>query len=346
MTDINRSLGRKMKKWLKAIIKISGAGICAIIALSLFAFVYEYTGVHIKNESGATDSKSESYEWHTTMSEGFAWVRMNKDGFNNLFDLKEKPDILLMGSSHMCAYQVSQNENMGAILNKQLDDMITYNIGYTGHNLYYCVDNLEAAVDEYQPEKYVIIETMDVDLDTDTMEQVILKERPRQISYTGGSYYMEKYIPGAAAIWNHISTWKHTSALKAEESVIDEEWEAVDEQYEAVLDGFLEMASDAVKNTECRLIIFYHPNLRIAENGELIYETNEDKLQLFEEKCEEKGILFIDMTDDIEEMYATKHILPNGFSNTAVGAGHLNKYGHQLMADRICQVIEEDLQKR
>ena len=46
------------------------------------------------------------------------------------------------------------------------------------------------------------------------------------------------------------------------------------------------------------------------------------------------------MTDSFRDLYATEHHLAHGFINTAVGSGHLNKYGHRVIAEKLAEVIQ------
>lgn len=137
-----------MRKFL-FVLKVMSAGIVSLGILSLFSIAYNYTGVHIDNTDGATDYKWEANQLLTTMGEGYAWFRVDENGFNNCGD-KHSPnsdvDILLMGSSHMEAVNVSPKSNTGYILNELIDDKRTYNIGISGHSIYRCVSNLQDAV--------------------------------------------------------------------------------------------------------------------------------------------------------------------------------------------------------
>lgn len=64
-----------------------------------------------------------------------------------------------------------------------------------------------------------------------------------------------------------------------------------------------------------------------------------DYLTVFGDLCQEQGILFLDMTDIFVQKYEENHILPHGFTNTHVGAGHLNKHGHEMIAKSLANVI-------
>ena len=88
---------------LKQFLKIVMAGLVSLLVLTLVTYVYNFTGIHIKNPYGATDYKWESRQLKSNMTEGFSHFRMDDNGFNNTEHdfIKKEPDILLMGSSHM-----------------------------------------------------------------------------------------------------------------------------------------------------------------------------------------------------------------------------------------------------
>lgn len=77
------------------IIRILLAGMVAGILLSIFCVGYLNTGVHIYNQSGATDYKWKGNQMKSTMVEGFSWLKMDEQGFNNSFPVKGDIDILL-----------------------------------------------------------------------------------------------------------------------------------------------------------------------------------------------------------------------------------------------------------
>ena len=51
------------------------------------------------------------------------------------------------------------------------------------------------------------------------------------------------------------------------------------------------------------------------------------------------------MTDSVVEAYVKEHIVASGFDNTTVGYGHLNAYGHELLAQCIYDAIGEEEQR-
>lgn len=174
-------------KYLKYIGKVIIAGILALILLSVFSYVYSFSGLHVYNESGATDCKWMPHQYKSNMTERFSWLRMDANGFNNVSAHMENGiDILLMGSSHMEAVNIDPNENTGYLLKEMLPDKVTYNIGISGHTIYTCVQNLRDALNEYDPSDYVIIETNTIYMDEESVNAVISDTYPEIPSYDSG----------------------------------------------------------------------------------------------------------------------------------------------------------------
>jgi hypothetical protein len=88
------------------------------------------------------------------------------------------------------------------------------------------------------------------------------------------------------------------------------------------------------------LIIFYHPHLTLNSDGSASADTNAEYLALFKNACDNNGVYFVDMTETFTRAYRERHVLPHGFWNTHVGAGHLNKNGHSLIARELFEQIQ------
>lgn len=337
-----------MRKFFLWLVKAAGAGMLALVILSFINIFYSYTGVHITNTTGATDYVWEPYQLRTTMQEGFSWLHVNNEGFNNSFDYHGEVDILLMGSSHMEAMNVAADENTGYLLNQYLPDMATYNIGISGHTIYRCVDNVKIAVDYYNPEDYLIIEADSVKLDVVQMQEVILEEAERIPSYESGVFYhIQKKIPAVKWLYKQLKDWINLENEEGfTESDTNEEDLAESEinidlpiEYHETINNFLKKVKDAVEDIDCHVIIFYHPHMVLKQDGKLIDATNSQYMEAFKSACDENGITFINMADEFQELYNEKHILSHGFFNTAVGSGHLNRYGHEIIARSLSEII-------
>lgn len=333
----------RLVKVAKVITKIMVAGVLALAILSLFVYGYSYTGVHVTNTTHATDYTWENRQWRSTMIEGFSWLHVDENGYNNQI-IPETIDVLVMGSSHMEGFNVGKNENAVELLRKELTEWSFYNIGISGHDIYRCVDNVAYALDCYQPSKYVIIETSTVDLDEESMKAVIDGTAQPIPSYdTGLMYHMQK-LPAVKWVFKQVQDWKNADTTETEQTDFSQMEERTAIESENLLDEFLRKVSQASTAHECNAIIVYHPTLDLAffENANTLDNFG---LYKFKSACEENDIIFVDLTDDFIELYEEKHLLAHGFANTVVGQGHLNRNGHEVMAKHLASVLSDDIQK-
>lgn len=330
-------------------IKAGIAGCMALAVLSVISVFYNYTGVHVASETGATDYRWESGQWRATMTEGFAWTRIDQNGYNNAAQPDKGPvDILLMGSSHMEALNVGPTESTAYHLNELLVDFDIYNIGISGHTIYHCVNNLDSAIRTFEPSKYIVIETDNVALETGEMQRVIDREFERIPSYEGGVlYYLQKYIPAVKIIYKKISEWGSLEGnmAGADSRCVEEigHADAAAQEYDEKLKEFLAFAASMPARRQ-KLIIFYHPQTQIDADGSFVTEDGEF-VERFAQACESAGIIFVDMTQDFKTMYEERNILAHGFINTRTGEGHLNSYGHEAIAQHLASVIREEEKK-
>lgn len=304
--------------------------------LSAFCLVYNHTGMRIKTESGAMDYHWKTDTYISNMKEGFSWIRTDSNGYNNA-SVPENIDILLMGSSHMEAVQVAQNENTSALLNIMLPGMKTYNTGISGHTIYRCVDNIESAIGSFCPSNYVIIETNRIKLDINEMNVVIAGNAIKESDSSDGKLMrIVQGIPVFKPLYNQLVAWTSQDAKqtsKGTNTIVELD------DYCSVLNSFLNIVEQSAKKQRVQAIIFYDPPQEFSEGGSLDYFHTDEDIVLFSEACDANNIIFVDMTPDFKKMYEDDHILAHGFSNTGVGIGHLNKYGHKAIAERLAEVI-------
>ena len=318
-------------KRIQCIVKLVIAGIISLFFLSLFVLVFCNTGIHVNNPAGYTDYRWIPNQKKSTMIEGYSWLRMDNNGFNNSF-IPDQIDILILGSSHMEAVNVSQSDNSASKLALLIPEKKVYNIGISGHDIYRCANNLRNAVNEFNPTEYIVIETDRVVLEKEKMEMVVNGEMAPIPSYdTGLLFFLQKLCPALKPIYKNIQVWRSASSQNLE-IVEREEFQEKDQ----LISFLMKIKKDCGEGK--KLIIVFHPTTTIDEDGRLFFDNHDDVL-LFSEVCSELGIVFLDMTDSFSELYSEKHILPYGFINTAVGEGHLNKDGHQMIAERIAEVI-------
>lgn len=334
-------------KWL---FKAVTAGILSLAILSAFDLIYSFSGIHITNPSGATDYTWQSGQLKSNMTEGFSWLLMDESGFRNA-KVPSKPsvNILMMGSSHMEALNVSKEQDCTSLLSRALPEMSVYNIGMSGHTLYRCIDNAQAACEVYSPSDFLILETDTVALNKEEMSLVLSGNAAAIPSYDSGLLFYLQKLPAIKWIYKQCTDWislserEAASPLGASEDSLSEETAAVTVLSSAYLDtlsSFLGRLQEAAGRTGCQAVIFYHPPADAAPSGGILFSTDPVYLKAFADACAMHDILFLDMTEDFATLYEEQHLFAHGFSNTAVGAGHLNRYGHELIARRFFEIIQ------
>jgi hypothetical protein len=254
-----------------------------------------------------------------------------------------------MGSSHMEGFQVPQDKTTTAVLNKLLNAAKdVYNIGISGHSFPVVAGNLPVAIKRYAPE-YVIIETGSIQFDLQTLTDIMTPDMELVIpeSNTGGIVSLLKNsfikrVPYIRLFSYQIVTFINNATAKNVSTKSAGHQDAlISDDYLRVINMVMQHLHQISVDNSSKLLIFYHPHLTLNKDGSTSVNTDNEYLNAFKTACINNDIYFIDMTDIFMEQYQTSHILPYGFSNTAVGAGHLNKNGHRIIAHELFRRINE-----
>ena len=321
----------KTFKWLS---KAFVSGCIALVVLTLFCFLYYNIPVHSTDASGATDYSWEHKKFYSRGTEGFAWGRTNNEGYLNPVDYSEgmNVDVLIMGSSHMEAYNVAMEDSTASQLSSLLGDEVVYNIGVSGHTFLTCSDNLEAALEKYRPQKYAVIETSALLFPDEDVRKVIEGEAEELESHSGGIIGLLQKNQLLRLLYSQLSNWLEAPDEGSSATVKPE---ANTELYSELLNKLSKTASEY----GVKLIILYQSNMYIDPETGISFGNDTDLRDFFSETCREVGIEFADMSERFAEEYSNSYILPHGFSNTSVGAGHLNKHGHRMIAEELCKIM-------
>lgn len=378
--NIQKNLQKGLQKRIKNIaiwlFKLSIAAILAFAVLNLFCMFFFNYGIRTDSENGTTD-----YVWKTgyfcQYYEGFGYGMRGQDGFNNAYKVSQDNniDILVLGSSQMEASNVPYNKNTVYLLNELFDengnDIYAYNMAMEGHRIERQVNHLENALSFYAPQKYIILETMDVQLDADSMRKVLDGEY-EPLSYKDSSviaHYAKKspyvrlmYQQYLAAKSNRnktefqdiVSVIDQTSLLEDEDTNTEDtntkdsnnEGQGYTEEELAILNDFLCYIKSLCDDSNCKPIIMYIPAGYVSGYGtNREYTFVHDALcqEQFKNACNDNGVIFVDFTDIFYKYYLDCKKLPYGFDNTECGEGHLNIGGHKVIADHLYEVIMNDL---
>ncbi len=328
----------KAKKRIAALPRLLLAGLIAVLLLSGFALFYDNSGIKETNPTGATATRWKGRQYVANMTEGFAWFVTDANGFNNA-SVPEKIDVLFTGDSHIEGAQVAQEDTAAAVLGRLLEGQTVYSIGITGNFLNFAVQNAENALSTFRPEKAVILDVSDGTIcqDPDDMRAIISGEKERTgAKFESGPMYWLKQIPCVKPLLYGLRDWIARPDYQplARPEVLTKE-------YLDTLREFLGVLARAAGKAGVTPIIVYHPGERIEADGSVSYTTDAEYLAAFADACRANGIVLLDLTEDFRSYTAREHVLMHGFLNTAAGEGHLNRYGHLVMAEALARTLGE-----
>ena len=329
-----------MKKVLLWLLKVMLSGIIACAVLTGFCMLYYNVPVHDSTLDGVTDYSWEPNKFYSAGTEGFAWGKTNNEGYSNAFDYSagQDVDVLIMGSSHMEARQVAMEESTAAVLGSLLPDETVYNIGVSGHTFLICADNMAAAVKKYSPSKYVVVETSNLLYTNEELISAINETVPDLPSNAHGLVGLLQK--------NHFLRLAYKQ-LKDMNGYTEEEGNSADttttqgQNSEELYDQLFAKLAGDVSQSGAQLVVVYHCRILVNEDGSAVASHDEEQRAYFADICSRNGVIFLDMSDAFINNYEQTTILPYGFTNSSVGSGHLNKHGHAMIANAICDLIKE-----
>lgn len=322
------------KRLLLFPIKVILAMVTAFVILNLICMVYCNFAIHSHSETGSTDYVWEKNKFYSRGTEGFAYGITDANGFNNLKTFnKGDIDVLVMGSSHMEAFNVNQDKNAVAVLNEKNRsaniDMNAYNIGTSGHVLVRCLNNAPNAIDEFAPQKYLVVETSSVSSDVDLMEKALAGNLKPIPSYNGGIVGKLQRFPFLRRAYNQIENLMNNGDSQESEKAQPAEGCYV------LCDELLGNVDRICEEKGIKLVILYQCSLNLDEDGQVLPQDNIQDIEKFKSVCDKYGVTFVDMYEPFKENYERTTNLPHGFSNSRIGRGHLNETGHGLIADKL-----------
>ena len=307
----------------------------------------------MRNASGITDIVAEPYSTYCYAIEGFGYGKMNNEGFQNRYDYNgQNIRVLLMGSSHMEGFQIPQQLTAASVLNEMIDNKTdVYNIAKGGSSFDKICKNFETALAYYKPDDFVVIETATVEFPVITLKHILENQvqsnfagfnvlgfditKIREFIRTSPLKYLY-YIRLAAKEINLFAGREFGNKERLQETTTDT---PIADEYIHELNAVLSQMAQTAKKYSVKPIIFFHPRLALHKDASVLPQVNAEYLSVFNELCRKHGILFLDMTGTFVKNYEADYILPHGFANSHVGAGHLNKNGHAMIAKALANVI-------
>ena len=361
---------------LKQLSKIGISFALAAMILTAFGFFYSNTPLQYTDPDGATDYRWEGNRFFSQGTEGFSAGFTNNEGYYNLYDRApdDPVDILIMGSSQLEASNVPMKDATANLLNAALPDDTVYNISVSAHTFLICADHLEAALEKYKPRKYVIIETERAQFTDEELRAALAGQVPALFEGRDGMMEQLRKNPYltllARQARNYLSSRAGEDMAWNPELELEEQWIQGDGSSvitgagnadterpggkndnkrtvplysdEPPLGQLLARIAETARKHDVQVIVLYHPPTLFYEaegSWHLAIDDAPGAAENFRTLCEAHGLQVVDMSERFLTEYEIRHVLPHGFTNTAVGAGHLNKEGHAMIADELLRFI-------
>lgn len=278
--------------------------------------------------------------------EGYGIRKVDRNGFvNPSTRLNYDNYILFMGASHTIGKEILQGYSFVDILEEKYG-LKVYSIAMDGHYYPEIISGFSAAIQQFPNSNSIVIEISSTDYELTQLENSIV-QREYNPQYSGANISntfspkdrvkiaYQDYFPLIRAINKNLkSNQSELSSNKTKHTTLDENYE---KKYIKVINDTLSVIN---KNYTNPVYIVYHPEVSLSDSGEIEIIPSATKEQ-FKNCCEENNIFFIDMTEDFVIEFNNSNKLPYGFMNTSYGTGHLNRTGHQLIAEKIYSVMEE-----
>lgn len=277
-------------------------------------------------------------------TEGYGITRVDENGYLNPQGKLEGSYILMMGSSHTQGKEVPSNQKYSVLVNDHFaegtDMLRTYNIACDGNFLPSIIQHFQAAVQAFPDSQMVTIEIAGTDFSEATLKNALSQvtlDAENSVASQNRNAGLKKRISnlvkeGFPLLSLMKSKWKTAVAQQtaAEPQTVDAA------AYAALLNQAMALIRSEYDQP---IVIIYHPAVSLKADGTVNIKYG-SMWSEFQNACASNSIDVINMGPIFEQWYYEHRQLPYGFCNTAPGTGHLNKVGHQLIADTLIAYIE------
>lgn len=340
---------------MKICLKAISAALCSFFLVnSLCMFYYSAPGDLYRN-NGTTRSIRKPQSYYVNAAEGFGIIRFDKNGYNNMDCELEKPYVLVMGSSHMEATYVNQQQNTSTILNDLLGgtgkDLRTYNIAHANNPLPDIIKGFQAGIGEFPDSCAVIMEIYDTTFSISDLQNSL-----QQTIYSAdsGGAYLSQHLTADQKLRSSVIGWlpyakyvlkRQLASTNLElgnpfglmNTISETQLSFEENDYVTAIDAAFSMIRKEYTNP---IIILYHPKVDFCKDKMMIVR-DEGTYDLFKRACEDNEMIFVDTGDAFMEAFEKDFTVPYGFNNTTMGDGHLNADGHRIVAQELYQVLKD-----
>lgn len=323
---------RQAGQWL-------AAGLLAVLLCNGLLYGYHNPAAWIRREQGATYAIWNPDSTHIMGTEGRGVHPVDARGYLNPRLPLAEEYTLVVGSSFTQGKEVAAGQRFVDLMNAQLSDgktLAVYGVSQDGFYLPDVVKCFPALLAEFPGAKTIVLEIGTTACSEEALSAA-LNQRAPDLSCSGDGIFARMSAGQRAVLWFKetfpiLTLAKSQLTAMLDREVAPEETPASPE----TLDKALGLVRSQFAG---RILVLYHPEVEITPEGKLaIWE--EESLEPFRQACRRNGLSFLDTSEAFLAAYARDFAVPYGFSNTAMGIGHLNADGHRLCAQVLLEALK------
>ena len=329
---------KNIRKKILFLAKVCISGLIAVAILSAFCLIYYNPPIAAPQKDRYTNYAFTANRRWSFMTEGWGFGKTNNLGYIDSEDsAPAAPDIIVMGSSHTEALQVSSSKNYVALTEAMLledadpeNNYSCLNIGISGHTFGTQISNLPYLLRHFDGMKYVVIETSTFDYTPAEFQDMLDGKFHSDLAEKNALYSLAQKIP-----YLRLLSKQYNSLQKAENTTAEQNTAFDRDAYETAFASVAAFLAETAKTQNFEIVLLYHAN-------DLVESPNAAaQLSVVKDVCSAYGICLVDTALMLSEHYEKTHQHPYGFSNTTPGTGHLNETGHGLIAQALYEHICE-----
>lgn len=342
---------QKLKPYIKQIIQWCIAFLVALFVMNLITFLFYDPCQELVREHGSTTGFLLPDSHGVYGLEGYCLANIDDNGYVNRDLPRAGSYYIVAGASHTEGLFLPLKLRYSDRLNDMLgpdNELRVYNIGRSGNFFSIVLQHLDGILGEFPDCEGIIIETDTLTYDTKALydSQIQTGYDPDEsvsllLSRLSGrqrlSMHVKQYLPLIRELHKQYLTYRNMSEEDSHSDILDPDFWAKEYAggYEDALDSLMAFIRS---KTDKQVIILYHPAVSIEQDGSMKLLSNGAE-PYYKKICARYDIDFVDMSDAYIKAYEDDHIVPYGFANTTMGAGHTNRKAHQMMAEELYKVI-------
>lgn len=318
------------------------AFLAALFTANALCYFYYSPAIQTENPERYTDCKSEPSAHNPHGNEGYGTAIIDKNGFNNVvsFPFREA-EILCIGSSQTEAQHINWDQNYVYQINLHSPNAKAYNLGVSGQKFSSAFYRIPALRESFPACRALVFEMNAIPSEKELVamrDYMASGEIPtRNLSWKKGNPLVRLIgrIPLCRLLWSQYDGMRRNSSHAAKLNTT-----RISSDYESLATEVLSLAKQQAGDVP--ILIFNLPRMKLRPDGTVSIMADWGESAAFKSGCKTCQIHFIDMGLPFTQAYEQYRTLPYGFLNSHVGSGHLNVYGHKIIADTLYEELTKD----